>query len=78
MKKIRAYLTKIGVGKHELDNQVDEVTVILPDNNKFTINFWTSKGDAVIVKPIRNSRLQITPGPVDKSILITAKQKETL
>lgn len=77
MKKVKAYLQRHQVGEVEVNNQVDSVTIVLPDNNKIDISLWTSKGDAVLIKPVRNARLSLTPGPVDNSIILTARKKGT-
>lgn len=78
MRKVRAYLSKNKIGSVEVDNQVDELRVYLPDGHQFVISLWTKNGDAVLIRPLRNSRLSMTPGPIDNSMILTATQKKEL
>jgi len=76
MRKVRAYLGKTAIGSVEVDNQVDEVRILLPDGHQFVISLWTRNGDAVLIKPLRNSRLLLTPGPIDNSMILTAAKNQ--
>lgn len=78
MKKVRSYLTKNAIGSIEVDNQVDELRVLLPDGEQIVISFWTNKGDALLIKPLRNARLLATPGPIHNSLILTARKRDFL